>query len=187
MVYKLLAMTSTDSVACVGTSVTFTATTDPAGGEAIVTWSASDVVTTTGTGSPFTTSWSTTGLKTVIAACGNAISKTIKVVQPVIKMALTDGAAGSGLNYSRGSLKVTLNGTPVDYGRLVLVYSPTSGSPTSDSPVTQLDVTFTPSCGEYSLTETNTVTVDINDNVNNAMVETRQKTFQVTSTSGGGY
>lgn len=188
-VYKLATMTSSDSAACIDSNVTFNATTDPLGGDALITWSASGAKTTTGTGSSFTTAWTSTGLKTVIAACGNAISKTIKIVQPVIKACLKDGRpndVSSGLNASRNSLKVTLNGTDVDYERLKLVYSPTSGIPTSDSPVVELTVTFTPSCGEYSLTETNTVTVDIKDNVDNAM-ETKQETFQVTSTSGGGY
>jgi len=185
-VYELATLTSTDAVACVSSNVTFNATTDPLGGEALVTWSASDAVKTTGTGGSFTTSWTSTGLKTVIAACGNAISKTIKVVQPVIKACLKDtrvGGVSSGLNES--SLVFKLNNVVIDKARLKLDYTPTDGIITTDSPLVQLDVTFTPSCGEYNLTETNTVTVNINDNVSNAM-DTLQETFQITSTSGGG-
>jgi hypothetical protein len=69
--------------ACVGCSITFTATTDPTGYEDDVSWSGGGNPTT-GTGGTFSTTWDTTGTKTVTASCGSgsSVSKQVTIAAP---------------------------------------------------------------------------------------------------------
>ena len=73
---------SSTSAACVGQNVTFGAITDPLNCAHLVTvtWSAPGGTPSSGTGSQFTTKWSTPGPKTVTATCGDSnASKSITV------------------------------------------------------------------------------------------------------------
>lgn len=67
--------------ACVGCDITFTATTSPTGLEDDVSWSGGGSPST-GTGATFTTSWDTTGTKTVTASlCDSSVSEDVTIAE----------------------------------------------------------------------------------------------------------
>ena len=73
--------TSDEDAACVGCSVTFTATTEPTGHESEVSWSGGGDPST-GTGATFVTTWQTTGTKMVTASlCGSSVSENVTIAE----------------------------------------------------------------------------------------------------------
>ncbi len=116
---EIVEVISSKVVACVGENVTFGALTEPPNSAHLVTvtWSGGQNPAT-GSGSQWTTNWSTPGPKTVIATCGTSSAQkqvTIVAVEKVVKQ----GTA------SEGPLYIVCSG---DYVDLQAVPSPPGAS-----------------------------------------------------------
>lgn len=106
-------VTSDKGAACAGCTITFTATTNPAGKYGCLEWSGGGTPAT-GSGQTFTTSWSTAGTKTVTASCcGSSISKPVTIVE-VASVTSDKDETCDGVNVT---FTVTTN--PPGFGSLV--------------------------------------------------------------------
>ena len=131
--------------ACVGCSITFTATTDPTGHEDDVSWSGGGTPST-GTGATFVTTWATTGTKTATASlCDSSVSEDVTIAEVA---SVTPDEYGACVNEN-----ITFTVTTNPAGHYDLVSWSGGGTPASQEGG-QMFTTQWSTCGSKTVTAT---------------------------------